>query len=232
MKRTILNATIFCFLLQSCAVYQAQNELNSFQKETQKEISDRPALLLKFQKEIALECSTSLSCSPKLILFFEDNKLAWKAVNVPSYQTFFDRMEYFLRRNTHIIPTDEVMLAIWHILAAKVDSGEITQEQFMVAGNQAITEGINRLLKEYARLQQNVTDAKKGDEETWKLVGEIAVAVVVVALVAVVITASVNRNGGVGYITKYPCDYPWQIASDGSICGNRAASVRPGGREP
>ncbi|MCS2163701.1 hypothetical protein MUU47_21755 [Scandinavium sp. H11S7] len=28
------------------------------------------------------------------------------------------------------------------------------------------------------------------------------------------------------------CDYPDQLASDGSICGGRAASVRPGGYEP
>jgi hypothetical protein len=27
-----------------------------------------------------------------------------------------------------------------------------------------------------------------------------------------------------------PCDYSWQTASDGSRCGGRAASVRPGGR--
>ena len=26
------------------------------------------------------------------------------------------------------------------------------------------------------------------------------------------------------------CDYPWQTAKDGSRCGNRAASVRPGGK--
>ena len=29
-----------------------------------------------------------------------------------------------------------------------------------------------------------------------------------------------------------PCDFPDQRAKDGSRCGNRAASVRPGGREP
>jgi len=26
------------------------------------------------------------------------------------------------------------------------------------------------------------------------------------------------------------CDYPWQSASDGSSCGGRAASMRPGGK--
>lgn len=29
-----------------------------------------------------------------------------------------------------------------------------------------------------------------------------------------------------------PCDYPDDIARDGSRCGDRAASVRPGGRSP
>jgi CRISPR/Cas system-associated endoribonuclease Cas2 len=29
-----------------------------------------------------------------------------------------------------------------------------------------------------------------------------------------------------------PCDYPDDIAADGSRCGDRAASVRPGGRDP
>ena len=31
-------------------------------------------------------------------------------------------------------------------------------------------------------------------------------------------------------ISSGPCDYAWQTARDGSRCGNRAASVRPGGR--
>jgi hypothetical protein len=26
------------------------------------------------------------------------------------------------------------------------------------------------------------------------------------------------------------CDYSWQVAADGSSCGDRAADVRPGGR--
>jgi len=30
----------------------------------------------------------------------------------------------------------------------------------------------------------------------------------------------------------YPCDYPWQQDDMGRLCGDRAASERPGGREP
>jgi hypothetical protein len=33
-----------------------------------------------------------------------------------------------------------------------------------------------------------------------------------------------------GAVKKNPCDYTWQRASDGSICGGRAAIVRSGGR--
>ena len=35
-----------------------------------------------------------------------------------------------------------------------------------------------------------------------------------------------------GNTPTYPCDYPWQQDSMGHLCGDRAASGRPGGREP
>ena len=46
----------------------------------------------------------------------------------------------------------------------------------------------------------------------------------VVLLIAV--AASIAKGGG----SSNPCDYTWQKAKDGSKCGNRAASVRTGGR--
>jgi len=33
-----------------------------------------------------------------------------------------------------------------------------------------------------------------------------------------------------GNVLAGNCDYSWQTASDGSSCGGRAASMRPGGR--
>ena len=47
----------------------------------------------------------------------------------------------------------------------------------------------------------------------------------VVLLIGVAVSLA---KGGGGSANR--CDYTWQTAKDGSKCGNRAASVRPGGR--
>lgn len=46
-------------------------------------------------------------------------------------------------------------------------------------------------------------------------------------LVAVLALCSVGEYAYAGN-----CDYSWQTAADGSSCGDRAASIRPGGYEP
>jgi len=37
---------------------------------------------------------------------------------------------------------------------------------------------------------------------------------------------------GLLYYLEKPCVYSWQLASDGSRCGGRAACVRAGGKDP
>lgn len=60
-----------------------------------------------------------------------------------------------------------------------------------------------------------------------------AAALVAVAVVggAVAYCANNNCGGGGSYYNSYHgnCQYPWQYDSLGRRCGNRAASVRPGG---
>jgi hypothetical protein len=71
-----------------------------------------------------------------------------------------------------------------------------------------------------------------------KCLSRVHTAQTVALVTAVVVTAgaaayAVKRGGGGGDYSQsqYPgnCQHTWQYASDGSICGNRAADARPGG---
>ncbi len=48
----------------------------------------------------------------------------------------------------------------------------------------------------------------------------------------VLMNAASQRYDSPPIPTVYPCDYPWQQDDMGRLCGDRAASERPGGREP
>ena len=59
-------------------------------------------------------------------------------------------------------------------------------------------------------------------------------ALAAVALVGTAVAVCANNNCGGGYYRPAPvyhgnCQYPWQYDSMGRRCGDRAASVRPGG---
>lgn len=65
-------------------------------------------------------------------------------------------------------------------------------------------------------------------------------AAALILLAGVAVVANCAHNGGCGGSAAYNdnhlyrgnCQYSWQRAADGSLCGNRAAEVRPGGWEP
>ena len=56
--------------------------------------------------------------------------------------------------------------------------------------------------------------------------GDLAIGVIAVLVGAGLLHAALSGGASQGN----SCDYSWQTAKDGSRCGNRAASVRPGGR--
>jgi len=61
------------------------------------------------------------------------------------------------------------------------------------------------------------------NDEEWSLGKKLLVGAAVVAGVYFLWKWSSPVSGG-------PCDFSWQTAADGSKCGMRAASMRPGGR--
>lgn len=104
------------------------------------------------------------------------------------------------------------------------DDGEITEKAYL-AELKKVAEV--RDAEYFQRNQQRWIENENGKR-----------AITAIAVGAAVGTAAyyAAKSGNGGGYQPAPqhgnCDYTWQIAADGSRCGNRAASVRPGGYVP
>jgi hypothetical protein len=70
---------------------------------------------------------------------------------------------------------------------------------------------------------QTTSVAAPQKDEEWSLGKKLLVGAAAVAGLYFLWQWSAPASGG-------PCDFSWQTAADGSRCGGRAASIRPGGR--
>ena len=215
-----------------CSVYKAKKDLQKFNRLSTPELG--LAIFKKDDEEYRNLCASGKSvCTPKLYIHFDNTGHRWAIRMLPSYVEVTDihnkNVRKYLGNSTVLI---EIGARLSRKCAQKVDYGEITQSQYKVAWELGLSDMAARLNREFSKLQQNMIIAEGEDAETWRSIERIAVAVVIVAVAAAI---SYEAQGGTyQQMRQYPgnCQYSWQFAKDGSICGDRAASRRPGGWEP
>ena len=215
-----------------CSAYQARQELHKFQRTLTPELAK--AIFKQDDKEYRDLCVREINiCSPKLFISFNKNSgYGWKLRQLPSYQKVTDIHVENLRKAIGDLPLYvEAGVFLSRALAEKVDRGDITQEQYKFAFDKAVLDMKTRLNNEFSKLQQNILMAENTDAETWRTIGEVVITVVKVAIIAAVVAYPSTDQGVVQHMQQYPgnCQYSWQFAIDGSVCGGRSASSRPGG---
>lgn len=212
-----------------CSTYKAKEDLRKFNRILTPELG--LAIFKKDDKEYRELCASGESaCTPKLYMHFDDTGYRWKIRMLPSYVEVTDIHNKNARKALGSLTVSlEVGARLSRELAQKVDYGEITQSQYKVAWELGLSDMKARLNREFSKLQQNIIVAKGEDAETWRSIEKIAATVVIVAVAAAI--AYEAQGGAYQQIREYPgnCEYSWQLAKDGSICGDRAASRRPGG---
>jgi len=127
------------------------------------------------------------------------------------------------------MPDLKEMAAFGRVKSGEFLDGKITEDQYRSAMVNKQEDIKNRTLA-----QLNMQDSSN---LSWTEILALAAAVALVGAAAA--AASRGNSTGSSY-QSYPgttyqsytgnCQYTWQRAADGSLCGNRAASVRPGGR--
>lgn len=141
-------------------------------------------------------------------------------------------------KNLAIIYTLRLIIAALMVVA--LSSCTTTQAEF--AQNPKVVPKVN-LCRTYLESrdpvfqQQIVQELQRRGVSPWdcptmvQRQNQAAAALVAVALVGGAAAYCANRNCGGGYYNAYPgnCQYTWQYDAAGHRCGNRAASVRPGG---
>ncbi len=215
-----------------CSAYQARQELHQFQRTLTPELAK--AIFKQDDKEYRDLCVGEINvCSPKLFISFNENsEYGWRLRQLPSYQSVTDIHVENLREAIGDLPIYvEAGVFLSRVLAEKVDRGDITQEQYKFAFDKAVLDMRVRLNNEFSKLQQNILMAENTDAETWRTIGEVVVTVVKIAIIAAVVAYPSTGQSEVQHMQQYPgnCQYSWQFAIDGSVCGGRAASSRPGG---
>lgn len=132
---------------------------------------------------------------------------------------------------------------IFYQMDAKIEANQVSLLQDKITVGEYVTQGhalFKELVVPLVEVMQIYTKALKDShsmaQAEKKLYLNKALKVVAVTLGTVVILAAAYEAQGGTYqqIRQYSgnCQYSWQYAKDGSICGDRAASRRPGGWEP
>lgn len=211
------------------AEYQAEEDLLKFQRRLTPELA--LAIFKKDDEEYRNVCASGKSvCSPKLFILVNKTGYSWKVRMLPSYGEVTDIHNNNSREALGSLSVlMEVGVRLSRELAQKVDDGEITQSQYKFAWEAGLSDMKARVNREFSQLQQNVIIAEGQDAETWQTIEDIAVTVAIVVVAAAIDYES--QGGTYQQIRQYPgnCQYSWQFAKDGSICGDRSASHRPGG---
>ncbi len=176
--------------LPACSAMQAERELKAIQQEG---IINTIAWTTARAKLHAM-CAGNADCGPRLVkmgngLETED----WEWNRLPSYQTIVNVHEEELRKARGTLRLyEEYMFALSHALAQRVDSGEITPEQFKLAFNEGWKWMGGQVRNDYSLLQQNVGIAKQADAEKWRTIGNIAIGLAAVTTAVIVADAEIR----------------------------------------
>jgi hypothetical protein len=118
----------------------------------------------------------------------------WDWVWLPNYTTIVAVHEDELRSRVKPKVYEEYILGLSRYLAKRVDSGDISPQQFMHAFNEGWKWLYAKMEEEHVLLQSNLQAAQEADAATWNTLSSIATGLATVATVAIVATAAVNAS--------------------------------------
>jgi hypothetical protein len=118
----------------------------------------------------------------------------WDWVWFPNYTTIVAVHEEELRSRLKPKVYEEYIIGLSRHLAKRVDSGDISPEQFMHAFNEGWKWLYGKTEEEQLLLQSNLQSAEQSDAAAWNTLSSIATGLATVATVAIIASAAVSAS--------------------------------------